>query len=90
MTWPTSLSYEMTSPRLTGSLLVRKKMGMVAVAALAASTTSSPSMARITRTFRRARPAASAGNRSRWFSAHRLGRLKIDDNSSCSGAKTPR
>jgi len=88
MTWPTSLSYEMTSPRLTGSLLVRKKMGMVAVAD--ASTTSSPSMARITRTFRRARPAVSAGNRSRWFSAHRLGRLKIDDNSSCSGAKTPR
>src|SRR5262249_33532795 len=53
-----------TRPSLTGSPPIEKTIGMVAVAALAASGAAALWIATITATWRRTRSAASAGNRS--------------------------
>ena len=53
-----------TRPILTGSLLLSKTIGIVVVAALAASAETSPPVAAITATRRRTRSAASIGRRS--------------------------
>ena len=54
-----------TSPAWTGSAPVRKTIGIVAVAVLAANAEAFPLVA-ITVTWRRTRSAASAGSRSYW------------------------
>jgi hypothetical protein len=53
-----------TSPRSTGSAPMLKTMGMVDVAALAATVAGAPPIGTITATCRATRSAASAGKRS--------------------------
>src|SRR5262245_17477061 len=60
-----------TRPIFTGSLPAVKTIGMVVVAALAASAEAVPPVAAITATLRRTSSAASTGSRLAWFSAHR-------------------
>jgi hypothetical protein len=55
-----------TRPRLTGSSPTVKTMGIVVVAALAASADNVPPLVAITATWRRTNSLASAGN---WFSS---------------------
>src|SRR5262249_3623387 len=59
-----------TSPSATGSAAVEKTTGIVVVDAFAATAGEVPAAA-ITATGRRTSSAASAGNRSIWFSAQR-------------------
>jgi hypothetical protein len=60
-----------TTPSLTGSSGMVKTVGIVVVAALAASTGTEPSVATITETCLRTNSAASAGSQSNRFSAQR-------------------
>jgi hypothetical protein len=60
-----------TKPAPTGSPPNVKTIGIVVVAALAAKIELPPPVAAITATLRAIRSAASAGNRSCWFSAKR-------------------
>src|SRR5262245_8769915 len=59
-----------TRPSLTGSSPTPKTIGIVVVAALAASAAALPAGVAITATRRRARSAISAGRRSNWPSSH--------------------
>jgi len=77
VTLPPGRAMLATRPRLTGSLLTTKTIGIVPVEAFAASTTSPPSMATMTRTLWRSNSAASAGSRSRWPSAQRYSIAKV-------------
>src|SRR5262249_56669616 len=58
-----------TRPIRTGSSALRKRIGIVVVAALAAKATPGPPLATSTATLRPTRSAASAGNRSTRLSA---------------------
>jgi MFS family permease len=60
-----------TRPATTGSATTAKTIGMVAVAAFAASTAGVPLIAPITATLRRTSSAAIAGSRLYWASAQR-------------------
>ena len=60
-----------TMPRPTGSSPALKTMGMVVVAALAASAADTPPVETSTATWRRTKSAASAGNRSSSLLAQR-------------------
>ena len=60
-----------TRPASTGSAPVRKTIGIVAVAVLAASAAVFPPVAAITVTWRRTRSAANACSRSYWSPAQR-------------------
>ena len=60
-----------TKPSLIGSLATMKTMGVVVVAALAASAEGGPPVAAMTATLRETRSAARAGNRSYRPSAQR-------------------
>src|SRR5262249_18203048 len=60
-----------TRPSCTGSVAVVKTMGIVVLAALAASAAGVLPGVAITATCRRTRSDANAGNRSFWFSAQR-------------------
>src|SRR5262249_41023613 len=59
-----------TKPYWTGSSPIAKTIGMVEVAALAASAATAPPDATMTATFRRASSSASAGNLLYWPAAH--------------------
>ena len=61
---PPGLARLATKPYLTGSWETEKTMGIVVVAALAASAVAKPAAAAITATCRRTRSAASSGRRS--------------------------
>jgi hypothetical protein len=61
---PPSRARLATRPRLTGSSPTVKTMGIVVVAALAASADNVPPLVAITATWRRTNSLASAGNRS--------------------------
>ena len=76
-----------TRPSLTGSSPTLKTIGIVVVAALAASAETEPPVATMTETGLRASSPASIGSRSSWFSAQRysIARSGLRNNRSPSG-----